>query len=128
MLNNKKILIVDDSTDLIEVVCEMLTKLNYTVFTATGFQTLLKAVTEHEPDMILMDVNMPGFQGDELVEMIQKGFKDRCYRIPILYHSSIAEDELAELAQNTNVQGYIRKSDTIAYYKERIEYYFKLFD
>ena len=68
----KKILIVDDSADLIQELTEQLVKHNYEVHSVTDGQQALNAVTSLKPDLVLMDIVMPGMNGFETLRELKK--------------------------------------------------------
>lgn len=67
-----KILLVDDDSDILEFLTYNLLKENYIVDTAkNGLEAIVK-VKENKPDLILLDVMMPEFDGIETCEEIRK--------------------------------------------------------
>lgn len=68
----RKILVVDDSPTELEVLNDVLTKNGYQVITAgSGEQAIERAKSEH-PDLILMDVIMPGINGYQATRTITR--------------------------------------------------------
>jgi two-component system, OmpR family, response regulator len=68
-------------------------------------------VRDFQPDLVLLDINMPGLSGDKLLELI----RPHCDAAgaPIVFHSSNDEDSLRELVQTHGVRGYICKGNII---------------
>ena len=63
-MNDKRILVVDDETDLLEMVKSIFTRAGFTqVLTASSGEAALKMCEEQEPDMMILDVMMPGMDG-----------------------------------------------------------------
>jgi len=58
-----RILVVDDSPTEVHVLKSMLEKSGYQVATALSGEEGIKAAQAHKPDLILMDVVMPGING-----------------------------------------------------------------
>lgn len=79
-----KILIYDDNTDLRECICHLLRlREEYEVVGEFGdAKNVVKEVTELKPDVILMDIEMPGITGVEAVKKIRT--KDRNAQIIML--------------------------------------------
>lgn len=58
-MNDKRILVVDDETDLLEMVKSIFTRAGFTqVLTASSGEAALKMCEEQEPDMMILDVNL----------------------------------------------------------------------
>ena len=68
----QKILLVDDSKTELHVLSEMLQKRGYQVRTAESGEEALKRLAEDLPDLILMDVVMPGQNGFQLTRTITR--------------------------------------------------------
>jgi twitching motility two-component system response regulator PilH len=67
-----KVLIVDDSKTELMVLSELLSQNGYTVRTADCADEALKRLAEEKPDLILMDVVMPGQNGFQLTRAISR--------------------------------------------------------
>ena len=59
-----------------------------------------------EPDLILVDVNMPQFFGDDVVSYIKETWR---LPAPVLLFSNVPEKELADAARRCGADGYISK-------------------
>lgn len=81
-----KILIADDETDIVIMLSRFFESKDYCVLTATNGLETLKQV-EHKPDIILLDINMPGLDGLEVCERIRKYVS-----CPILFLTARIED------------------------------------
>ena len=67
-----KILIVDDEEDIRQILTYNLQKEGYETFEAPTGELALKVASEVHPDLILLDVMMPGMDGIEVCEIIRK--------------------------------------------------------
>ena len=68
---NEKILIIDDDVDTLKLVGLMLQKQSYQIVAANnGLQGLEQAESEN-PDLILLDVMMPGMDGYEVAKRLR---------------------------------------------------------
>lgn len=82
-MNKKKLLIVDDEKDTLLVLEKQLTTAGYTVITANnGAQALLLAKSE-QPDIIVLDVQMPNMDGGEVAFRLKED--SMTAKIPIVY-------------------------------------------
>lgn len=68
----QKVLIVDDSKTELMFLTDLLQKNGMTVRTAEGAEEAFKRLTEEMPDLILMDVVMPGQNGYQLTRSINR--------------------------------------------------------
>ncbi len=66
------VLIVDDSPTELQAYRDILEKHGYTVEQATDGETSLKKAAEMKPDLILMDVVMPGMNGFQATRQLDK--------------------------------------------------------
>jgi twitching motility two-component system response regulator PilH len=82
----QKVLVVDDSKTEIMFMTELLTKNGYVVRSAENADEAFKRLAEEKPDLILMDVVMPGQNGFQLTRAISRdpSFSD----VPIIMCTS----------------------------------------
>ncbi len=66
------VLVVDDSKTELMFLTDVLRKNGFTVRTAEGADEALKRLEDHKPDLILMDVVMPGKNGFQLTRSISR--------------------------------------------------------
>ncbi len=72
MQNNKKILIVDDSEDMRTLLGQVLEDEGYALFFAEDGDIAISQAIAHHPNVILMDMSLPGMSGWEAVEHLRK--------------------------------------------------------
>jgi DNA-binding NtrC family response regulator len=65
------ILVVDDKESLNEYLCELFIRKGYEVLSAYSGEAALNKVIEHNPDIVLTDLKMPGMSGLELLQKIK---------------------------------------------------------
>lgn len=61
--NAKRILVIDDEVEITDIVSEFLTGAGYEVVCLNGAQGWFEHVSSFQPDMILLDISMPGEDG-----------------------------------------------------------------
>jgi len=83
---NAKILIVDDEIDIVLMLCSFFESKGYTILSATNGEEALKQI-ERQPNIILLDINMPGLDGLEVCERIRNYIS-----CPILFLTAKIED------------------------------------
>jgi two-component system sensor histidine kinase/response regulator len=101
-----RILVVDDSPDNVRVLQAILENQGFEVTAVLDPSLVFSAVFEIKPDLILMDVCMPGFDGAMVTRLLKRQLK----QIPILLCSSLDESDLADRAATSGADGYVRKS------------------
>jgi CheY-like chemotaxis protein len=106
----KKVLVVDDSQIVLEKAVEALSVSNYEVYTALSAQDADRFIYGNRPDLILMDVMMPGIDGDKKAKMLKDDALTR--DIPLLLLSSKPASELERLVAESGSDGFIRKPFT----------------
>jgi diguanylate cyclase (GGDEF)-like protein len=87
--SSASILIVDDVEDNLEILGDMLTFNGYKVQTARSGETTLKRVQESRPDLILLDILMPGMDGFEVCTRLKADESTR--DIPVIFVSSMTD-------------------------------------
>jgi DNA-binding NtrC family response regulator len=68
------VLVVDDEGSIRELLQRILESAGYVVATAADANSALKAITEHDPDVVFLDVHMPGANGLWLADQIRERF------------------------------------------------------
>ena len=71
-MKNFKILVVDDTPALLEMVKEFLEAEGYAVKTAISGEAALQAMEQEKPDLVIMDIRMPGIRGLDALSEIKK--------------------------------------------------------
>ena len=80
------VLIVDDSKTEIMYLTDLLQKAGYTVRSAENADEAFKRLAEQKPDLILMDVVMPGQNGFQLTRAITRD--ERYVNVPVIMCTS----------------------------------------
>ena len=118
MEKRKKILIIDYSETILSISKRVLEGAGFQVFTTASLVEFDAIVKAEKPDLILTDINMPDIQGDKICQTLKN--EHFTQDIPIILFSSIDEEELKELAEKAQADGYIVKDKGPAYLVERV--------
>jgi len=108
-IRRKKIMIVDDSEIVLAVSRRVLESAGFEIVTHPRPAGCIALILQEMPDLLLIDVNMPGLHGDTVVRML--GVTQVSSPIIILLHSSLPDEVLAEKVKISRAHGYIKKSD-----------------
>ncbi len=73
---SKKILVVDDEENIRELYREELTEEGYEVFLAADGEQAVKMADEIKPDLVTLDVRMPGMDGIEVLRALKEKRRD----------------------------------------------------
>ena len=88
-MTNHKILLVDDDRDLLEMLLSIFRRAGYTkLLTASSGPEALRAWKENQPDLIVLDVMMPGMDGFSVLKEMR-----RTSRVPVLMLTARGEAE-----------------------------------
>lgn len=107
MVNNELILVVDDTPANLEVICEALSDAGYEIATAIDGERALKRVHTHPPDLILLDVQMPGMDGFETCKHLKSD--PATQSIPIIFMTALADADSKIKAFEIGAVDYITK-------------------
>jgi two-component system, OmpR family, KDP operon response regulator KdpE len=66
-----RILVVDDEIEILRALQRSLTAYGYEVFTAGSGEEALEAITHHRPDLMLLDLGLPGISGLEVCKQVR---------------------------------------------------------
>lgn len=118
----KKILLVDDSKVVLKAM-ENLLGGDYQIATASSGLSALRCLALNRPDLVLLDYEMPSFDGRQLLEMIrsEKDFADQA----VIFLTSRMDRESVEKIKDLKPAGYLIKTMQPAAIKKTIDDYFK---
>jgi len=85
----EEILVVDDTPASLRLLTELLTGNGYRVRPATDGALALESVAAKSPELILLDVSMPGMDGYELCRRLKA--EERTSRIPVIFISAFGD-------------------------------------
>lgn len=104
----KKILIIEDNTDIVELYTLYFEEKNFEVFTSFDWIKGITEILEKRPDIVLLDIMMPQMNGFEVLEVITK---QSSIEIPIVVCSNLSQESDIRKAISLGAKTYITKSD-----------------
>lgn len=102
-----QILVVDDNLDNIDLIRDILDTLDYDILTALDGVSALKLAGEHHPDLLILDVNMPGMSGFEVVEQLKDD--EDTQSIPVIMLTALSDVENRVYAMTLGAEDYLTK-------------------
>jgi CheY-like chemotaxis protein len=106
-----KVLVVDDEANIRKLVQANLTTEGYKVLVAPGGDEALRQAKTEQPDLVLLDLMMPGMSGWEVLNNIRTSPELR--EIPVVIMTAIVPDEEEYRARSMKPNGYMVKPFTI---------------
>jgi two-component system, OmpR family, alkaline phosphatase synthesis response regulator PhoP len=112
MADNKKILLVDDDPDFMEAVKTILESANYDVTEAYDGEECMEKVGVVKPDLIVLDVMMPGKSGYEVCDLLKDD--EATEEIPVILLTAVASKVSSSkythrMGMDTQADDYIAK-------------------
>ncbi len=104
---NEKILVVDDEEDILELIRYNLAKEGYRVTCEASGEGCLRAVSEDPPDLILLDLMLPGLDGLDVCRQLKADSKSS--GIPILMLTAKSEDADIVTGLELGADDYVTK-------------------
>jgi DNA-binding NtrC family response regulator len=109
-MNKKKILVVDDEADFLEVIRIRLESSGYEVIISMSGEDALKKIKEESPSAVLLDILMPGIDGLEVLKRIRKIDEN----LPVYMITAFSTEERFKAANKLGASGFIVKTDDLA--------------
>jgi DNA-binding response OmpR family regulator len=106
-MTKKRILLVDDERELVDLLKMRLEANDYEVITAYDGQAALDLARREKPDLIILDIMLPRMDGYRVCGLLKKdpGFAG----IPVLMFTAKAQAEDVKLGEEAGASGYITK-------------------
>jgi putative two-component system response regulator len=119
-----KLLIVDDSPENLRILIEILKKDYEIVMATSGNQALRRLEVQPYPDLILLDIVMPGIDGYEVCSRLKANLATRS--IPVLFLSALDSETDESKGLDLGAEDYITKPFSPSIVKARIRNHLEL--
>jgi len=103
----KSIFVVDDEEDILALICHHLMREGFQVTTAANGETAVKAIAQKPPDLILLDLMLPGIDGLEVCRILKK--ENKTADIPIVMLTAKGEESDIITGLELGADDYITK-------------------
>ena len=122
-LSQMRVLVVDDIETNVDILVEALGD-DYRVSVAMDGESALEIIEEEPPDIILMDIMMPGIDGYEVCERLKS--KTATRDIPVVFLTALSEEENEAKGLALGAVDYIIKPFRAALVKARVKIHLEL--
>ena len=120
MLDDARLLIIDDDALTRLLAAEALRESGFTVFEADCGEEGLRMYCNVEPDLVLLDVMMPGIDGFEVCRRLREG--PRGERLPIIMLTGLEDTSSIERAYDEGATDFISKPINWTLLRHRVRY------
>jgi len=100
-------LVVDDTRIAATIIAQALTLLGYQVQVAYSPRAAIESLFKRMPDVILLDINMPGIDGVEVCRYLRRD--PHTEKIPIIAMSSEAQEETVARVREAGANAFLAK-------------------
>jgi CheY-like chemotaxis protein len=101
------VLVADDDPSILDFTSRVVTKAGHRVVRAERGDIALELIRKERPDLVFLDVLMPGLDGLEVCKAIRADAA--LARTPVILLSAMGEDRLIAAAKNAKADGYLTK-------------------
>jgi len=104
-----KILVVDDEENVLDFLKEVVESQGYGFSSARSGKEAMDKIKEARPDLVLLDVVMPGLDGLEVLRLIREEDKG----LPVVMLTAYGTSERIKKAMELNISGFIPKGASV---------------
>ncbi len=115
---SKTILIVDDELNMRIALADVLVECGYKVIKAANGKEALDKAHKENPDLILLDAQLPGIDGDEVCRQIKKVER---LNVKVIVYTGYVNATNVDKARASGADDYIVKTTNISFLLERIK-------
>lgn len=126
LATKQTVLVVDDTPENIELLCEALESNYRTRIAVNGEKALRIAFSDSKPDLILLDIMMPGMNGYEVCRALKENPETR--RIPVIFVTAMGESKDEQKGLELGAVDYITKPISPPIVCARVKTHLALYD
>ncbi len=117
-----RILVVEDNPKNLKLVRDVLTFSGFEVVEATSGEDGVRLAAETKPDLILMDLQLPGIDGAEALRQIRETES----HVPVVAVTAFAMDNDRARAFEAGFDGYVEKPISVHAFPQQVTDFLKL--
>ena len=107
----KNVLVIDDSRATADTLVRILKALGYPARAVYGSSAGISILREEAPDLVFLDINMPGISGFEVLKFISR--EPRLAKMPVIVVSSEEQPETRQQALREGARAFLTKPVTV---------------
>lgn len=115
-----KVLLIEDEASMRDLYSQILRARNHTVETAEDGEKALMKLTQFKPDVIVLDIIMPNFNGMEFLKVLKN--QSEYEAIPVLMLSAVSEMKKIRECLDIGAVGYITKESSVEEIAEKLNF------
>jgi two-component system, cell cycle response regulator DivK len=119
-----RILVVEDNPKNLKLVRDVLQFSGYEVIEATSGEDGVRLAASEQPDLILMDLQLPGIDGAEALRRIRAGEQTRA--VPVVAVTAFAMDDDRQNAFDSGFTGYVEKPISVRRLPQQIRDFLRM--
>src|SRR5215208_7974554 len=101
------VVLLDDDTDVRSGFCALFEHTGLDLYATNSFMEFHTFIGQYDPDVVLVDINLPALRGNEIVAIARKRIE-----ATVILFSGISRVELAELTASCRADGFLSKMDS----------------
>lgn len=113
----KDLLVVDDETEICDFLKNFFEERDFDVRTASSGEEAMERITKHQPQVVLLDVHMPGMDGMKTLREIKSQFP----AVKVIMVTAIETREKIEEAMRLGADNYITKPLSLEYLEKDVQ-------
>ena len=117
-MNAQRILVIEDNSKNLKLVRDVLEYAGYEIIEATTGEDGTRLAAESVPDLVLMDLQLPGIDGTEALRILRENPKT--HAIPVVAVTAFAMDADRERALRAGFDGYVEKPISVRGLPEQV--------
>ncbi|MEI8340365.1 MAG: response regulator transcription factor [Verrucomicrobiota bacterium] len=106
-INQSKILVADNETDVLDLVCPCLASVGYTIVKAHDGREALEKIRSERPDLVLLEVNMPVMSGFDVCRVLKS--RAETSQIPLIILTTMTAEVDRIVALEIGADDYVTK-------------------
>ena len=120
----QRILVVEDNPKNLKLVRDVLLHWGYEVLVATSGEGGVSLANEEHPDLVLMDLQLPGIDGTEALHRIRSAPQGA--EVPVVAVTAFAMNDDRERALSSGFDGYIEKPIRVRELQDQVQHFLRL--